>query len=501
MSNFRGVISGISIDFFGSIVATIVSLAVIPWYFRYISAEEFGLWLAISGLSAMITMVDLGTDQYLTTVTSSDETFYSNNFRSNLTAIVMVKTAVTAVFVVIGTVLFLLLEDLIAIDVVHLESSKRAFGASIAILIFGAYFSTISTILYARRHYSLVSSFASIFSILGSFLTLLLMSLGFGIVSFPLAVLISISVQHLLLLIFMASKYPNVGFGLAGIRMVNRKELISYTTTFQVLRWVHTLRTQYISIVINNLSGGASVAQFNLTNRVPQMVPSYALKIVHPFFPVISDLFNRGEIESVRAIFVVVTKILSRLAVFFAIAVFLLNESFVSLWVGADQFAGRIILIWLVLYMLIYVAMGSFGIVIFASKKFGRWASWSVVEIIAAVILSYALSFQFGFPGIVAGFVLASLINQVYLFFLVTRQLLLKKREFLLAVLTYAINSNITVLIIGLGAGIFVDVNTWGTFSLVAFLLCISGFFADTIKILNSNELGVKNKIKRALLP
>lgn len=500
MSNKKKILSGISIDFMGSIIATIVGFTVVPYYFHYISTAEFGLWLAISGLSTIITMVDLGTDQYLTTVTASDDKFYSNNYGNYLTSILLIKTIVSSLFAFIGIGMYYFLTHLIDIDLMHLASSQNAFIIGIVILVISGYFSTISTILYARHHYSLINSFITVFAIATSLLTLFLMHLKFGIISFPMALLITTTIQHLILFVYMFKKYPHLKLNLRNFHFINRKEVISYTTTFQILRWVHTLRTQYIIIAINNLAGAVYTAQYNLTNRIPQMIPIYASKIVHPFFPTISNLFHKGDMEKIREIFIKITKILTRLALFSSISLYFLNEPFVILWVGNDKYAGGWILLWLIVYMFVYVAMNAFGIIIYASKEFGKWTYWSILEILVAISFSYIFSFSYGLSGIIFGFVFASMFTQIYLFSLVSKQINLNRSSFLLETLKYSVISNLAVLIFGFYT-LNIQISSWIDFILICIGFVLSGLLIDIYKIMKSSEINIKNKIIKSIIP
>jgi O-antigen/teichoic acid export membrane protein len=501
MSNRKKILSGISVDFVGSIIATILAFTVVPYYFHYISTEEFGLWLAIAGLSALITMVDLGTDQYLTTVTACDEKFYAESYGDYLTSILFIKTIVSFLLGLIGVVMYLFLTQLLDIEFLYVAEAKTAFLLGVGILVISGYFSTISTILYARHHYSLINSFVALFSIFTSLGTVVLLHFGFEIISFPLSLLITTVIQHVILYVYMLKNYPHIRLKIKNFHFIDKKEIIGYTTTFQILRWVHTLRTQYITIAINNLAGPLYVAQYNLTNKIPQMVPSYAVKIVHPFFPTIADLFHKGEIEKIQEIFIKISKVLFRIGLFFAIAIYFLNESFVALWVGEDKFAGNMIMVLLAVYMFVYVAMGAFGIVVYASKKFEKWTKWSIVEIVVSVILSYLISFDYGLFGIVLGFVLGSMITQFYLFGMVLRQLNLSKLVFLDLTLKYSIISNFFALFFGFFIFNYLIIESWIDFIIVGFAFILSGFIVDFIKIYNSKEVGIKNKIYKVLMP
>ncbi len=490
MSSRKKILSGITIDYAGSIIVTIVGFVVVPFYFNYISNEEFGLWVAIAGITAMITMVDLGTDQYLTTVTASDEKFYAPNYGDYLTSLLLIKSLVSFLFGFIGVIIYLFLTKLLDVELMYLEESKISFLIGIVILVLSGYFSTISTILYARHHYSLINSFIAISAISTSLGTVVLLHFGYGIVSFPLAQLTSTIVQHVILFVYMLKKYPHIRLKIKNFHFVDKKEIIGYTTTFQILRWVHTLRTQYITIAINNLVGPLYVAQYNLTNKIPQMAPSYAVKIVNPFFPTIADLFYKGEIEKIQEIFIRISKVLFRIGLFFSIAVYYLNESFVKLWLGDDKFAGNSIMIWVTIYMFHHIALGVFGVVIFASRKFEKWTMWSMIDIAIAVTLSYLLFKFFGLVGVVAGIVIGSFFSQGYLFYIVLKQLNISTVYFLRKMFIYATVPNIAPLAIVWLIFPLYKIDSWTLFVVSGSVLLFSSLISwDGIRLIFKKSL------------
>jgi len=498
MLNKNNIVSGISIDLLGSLLATFIGFAVIPFYFHYIDTTQFGLWLALSGILALITLVDLGTDQYLTTVTVTDGKFYGEDYNLYFTSIILLKTAVSFIVILCASIIYWYLPHIIDIDIQRIEESQKAFFIGVFGLLVSMYASTFSTVLYARHHYSLVNFLASFFTIVSSVLTVGFLHLGYGILAFPIALLLANISQFFFLFFYMTKNYTHVKLQIKNFYFIERQELISYTTTFQILRWVHTLRTQYIVIAINNLVGALYVTQYNLTNKIPQMVPGYAIKLVHPFFPIIADLFHQNNVQGVQDIFTKISKILFRIAFFCGIVLFVLNKAFVHLWVGSDKFAGDFVATLLIVYMVIYVALGAFGIVIYASKEFENWTKWSIVEIVTAVGLSYILSFSYGFIGVVFGFVGASLISQVYLFLLVMKQLDIKSLSFLSHVLHYAFVPNILPCIFGMVIFLYFTIENWLYFVFFGFLFIFLGFFREIFSIIISKEKGIKNKIYKA---
>ena len=477
-------------------MATIVALLIIPFYFNYISKEEFGVWLTVNAVIALITMVELGVDQYLTTRVSVNSLFYSEKIRDELASVLVVKAIIVLLFCLIGFFLYAFFTSLITIDAHYLKEAKVAFLFATAFLASGVFLSTIPTILSARRHFVLVNGLAAASSIVVSFSTLALLANGFGIKSFPLALLVVALIQNAILIIFLRNKYPHIRITLRSFTFVNNRGLINYSTSYQIIRFVHTLRTQYINIAINNLIGPAAVTIYNMTNRLPALIPGYAGKAVAPLFPIFAEYFAEEKAVFVKNLFLRITKVLFRLSIFAGIVVYFLNPGFISIWVGSENFAEYGTLLWLVIYMIVYSALGACGIVIFSSKRFENWTAWSIIEIATAIGLSYLLSFNFGLTGIVGGFVIASMINQFYVFRVVLRQLDIRFVMFLRAMGAYVVVPNVITAVFGIALFKVYEIHQWIDLGIACFFFCVVHFgFYEGIQIANSSEQGLKAKI------
>lgn len=489
------IISGIGIDAIGTIISVLVGLLVLPFFFHYISKNEYGLWLAINGLIALISIVDLGTDQYLTTIASDDEKFFSSMIGHHILSTLIVKFVIACIFVGVGIIIYIFIPHLLVIELSAITAAKNAYLIALLALILILFGGTISTLLYARHHFSLVSGLASLSGILASFVTIIFLTLDFGISAFPIALVCSALIQYTFLFGFLRKNYSHIKFSMSNFRFQNQKEMINYSMSFQILRWVFTLRTQYIVIAINNLVGPNAVVLYSLTNRLPQMVTMFASKIALPFFPTFAEYFTKEQREMAASTFKKVNRLLIRFSLFAAIVCFSVNKAFVSEWVGEDSFAGMGVLFLLTFYAFVYAAMGAFGIIIYSSKKFERWTIWSIIEMVCAVTLSYLLSFSFGLVGVIAGFALTSLITQVYLFRIVLKQLHISSFDFAKGVLNYALVTNVSTIIASTILIGFMNISGWlEIFSVCFFVGLLHLFTNEGILMLKSKEVGFRAK-------
>jgi len=374
------ILRGVSVDYLGTVFVILAGFIAVPYYLVFISKEQYGLWLAINSVVLLVALVDLATDQFLTTVTANDGKFYSEEYADYLTSILFVKAMSAAVVVLISSMVFTLIASILSIEENFKAESQKTFSLAVLALVCGIFSNAIPAILYARHHYSLVNACVNFFLILSVVSTVILLWMGYGIIAFPMAQLIGTILQGIVLTVFLKQRFPHVGLKIKSFKFVGKSELLGYATKFQALRWLYTFRTQYISIAITNLVGATYLAQYMLTSRLAQLGPTLSAKFANAFLPTIANLIEAGDTKKVANIFIKLSKVLMRVAIFSGIVLFTLNKSFVAIWVGVDNYAGDDALMFIVMYMVIFIAMAQFAIVIFASKKFEKWVFWGMFE-------------------------------------------------------------------------------------------------------------------------
>lgn len=495
MSTKKKIFYGITVDYAGSILATIIGFAVVPFYFTYVSIEEYGVWLAIQGVIGMITIAEFGGDIYLTTKIADNSVFSSPpELTTQISTMVFFKFVLSLVFIFIGVSVYFFLNEIITskIDVPVL---RNVFLLSLLILVLGVYFSTISAILNARHHYILVNTTTSSFAIVTPLLSLLLLALGYGIVAFALSMLISTIIQHFILFLALIKKYPFIKVRFASISFFSIKEAYRYSKNFYLLKLSAMIRTNYIVLAISHLTSTSFVTVYNITNRIPSTIPSYISKIAIGLFPSFAGLYAGGDMQKIKKVYLKLSKIVWRLSVFSFILVVGFNEEFVTLWVGADKYAGFWVMLFLALYMSKYIIFTSMGTIIYATGKYERWPTWAGVETALSIILSYLFFIFWGLEGIIFGFLVSAFVTATYLFNLVHRILEIDTVEFFKNLWSY-------ILIPNLSTGCFVivinrfGVNGWKLF--IASLIFIGVFHIllyDGIKFLRSKESGFKKRV------
>lgn len=497
MSIKKKIIAGSFIDIFGSVLAAIISFVLIRLYFDVLTKEEYGLWLAINGLASLISLVDLGVDQYFTTVIANDKTFFDSHFNTEFSNSIFIKSVISTLFFIIGVFLFIFLSSIIDINPEYLSVAKITIAVNICYFMFNIFFSSANTILIGRNHFSLVNSITIFSNVISGILTYSLLVSGYGIVSFPISLFVLALIQFLILAKIINKKYPHIRFGKVNFK--GKRGMINYSFSFQIIKLAHIIRTQYIVIAINNLAGPSFVTIYNMSNKIPSMIPGYFSKIVMPMFPSLSMFVSNDDYKSSANVILKLTKVLFRFAFFFSIAVYIFNEAFVNLWIGKDKFGGSSIDVWNIIYMFILSAFSGFGIIIYSTKKFEKWTYLAILEIFLVIGLSYLLNHYYGFVGIISGFVLGSIPSQLYLAYISLKQIKLNFTELFKEYISYIIVPNVLSLFIAFLLKYFLVFNNWSTLIGAIFVYTLTHFILyEGVKFFRYKNSDIKLRIVKS---
>ena len=496
-SNKKKLIFGIGVDAFGTAIAMIVGVMAIPFMLLYVSKEEYGAWLAINGLVSLVSIADIGTDQYLMTVISNEKSFKSKYFGDFILSTFILKFFIALFVITVAFLVYMNFSSLVIMDTDLISPAKNTFLIAIATLIFTLFANTFNTLLYGRKHFSLVSATAAISSIAVSIITVILLKTGLGIESFPLAIIFTTFLQYIFIIHRVNKIYPHITFRLKGFKFKNKTEMISYSTSFQILRWVSMFKSHYIVIAINNLIGPAAAAVYSLTAKLPQLNMMLCSKISSPFFPFLAQYVSDDEeMKLASRAFIKLTKIVLRFSIFFTILTFALTKPFVSLWVGDSNYAGNDILFIVCLMSLISSSLASFSFVVFATKKFENWVFFSICEIVLAVVISYVLSGYYGLLGIILGFAFTSLITFVYLVKIVLRQLKINLITLITEGVRYSLLTNISTIFTAIVSIKYLNISSWFQLFFVAIIFALFHLiFTEGRMIMNSKVIGFKGRV------
>ncbi len=483
------IFSGISIDFLGYLLSILLSFALLPFYFEYISKSEYGIWLVINGLVSVISLIDVGADQYLTKFIADDKLFYSDKIGKYFYETLKVKFIVASLFLIIGAIIYLMINLFVKIDLEYQEIAQKSYLISLITLVLNLFLTTFSNIFFVRHHYFLVNFSNSLVLVLPSIFTIYLLKLNYGLLAFPISICVLSFIQLIYFVFKFKANFSHVKVSSEIFKFSVEKELYQFSKSFIILKWIHLIRTQFVIIVLNNSIGASFSTRYNITSRLPYMLQTLTSKFALMIFPTFSEYNSLGQTAKLKSMFISINKLLFRVSFLGGILLLGFSEKFISLWIGENLFLGNWILFFLLLHVLVYSSMAFFGVVVFSLQSFGSWTRWCIVEILILFSLTFYFWEILDTVSIVCLFVFSSLINQSYLFYHVLKILKIPIREFANSVLVYSIKSNLSIIVFTSIALKYFNIESWkGLIFTVLFLIISNYLIVNGFKFVNSNS-------------
>ena len=494
---------GLSVNYLSTIVTIVVNLAVIPVYFIYVSKETYGIWLAIGGVTALISIMDFGGLMFLTKMLA-DNNIFNNREETNryFSTAFFVQIILAILIVLAGIAVYPFVGNILSIPGTYYLQAKQTF--LLVIIAYAIWFplSSYNAVLNSRQHLALVNILSLIQMMTVNLLPIVFLSQGFRLTSFALAYFFGTIIIAILSYILLHFRYPWVKFTFKFVSYDKIKGIFHYVKSFQILKVAQIAKTSFVNVIISNLLGPATVTVYNLTNKIPMMISANISKVAIAVFPALSQIFadkNEGKAK-LRSVYISYSKVILRLSLFCGIGVYFLNEAFISLWVGHDKFSGQGIFILLVLYMIKEIVIASIGTFIYSSGEFRKLPMIALIEVFATLSFSYIGYLYKGFFGLILGVLIASMMTATYSYYLVHQIIGIRIIELIKQSFRYAIFPNIITYFVGYELILLYPIKYWYQLLLFTlFLLIIQLLSQEGVKFIFSKENTLVARLKCAI--
>lgn len=469
-----------------SLVSMLTALACVPLYLNYLTIGEYGAWLAISSLIAIVAFLDIGLDQSLINSAVDDAVFLDSTFVRHLETNLTIKFLIACIMLAIAALVALQIDSVVQLS----SESRRMAGTALLVgvvnLIFGMYLSSFQSILFARKKFALNSLGVNMLAIGNSILPVVLLHYGFRILSFPVAVLLSTFISATIVISRASRKdmgLPTINplklISISSLRYGHIRPLARYTASFQLLKITSQLRNHALVLMMNSFFGPAINAQYALTSRLPAIASQFAAKVFQPFYPYIGESEYSGQRARTRDMMIGLTMMSTRIALYILLVLLFLNKQFVTLWVGEDKYIGDAANTFLIASSALAIALFNLGNFIYVTANFKSLGIVSVLETFFAIALGFLLKQYLDVAGVVISFAIASGFYFSYLTYHVFKTLDISLSEVARKTFGYAIPPNITTLCVLLYAYFFVLSFDWVSLSIVIIGSLFSQFITN----------------------
>jgi len=390
-----------------------LTLVITPMVLQTAGMTQYGIWAVILQVLAYLGLLEMGMRVSLERRVAFE---IGGGNESNYE--ILISTALF--FYLIVGVVFLLLGGSISLGLprwLNLEKGVALLAVLVALLaVFGGALNypvqALIGFVRGTQGMPFIESIELFATITTGLVTILLLNLGVGLLSLPLALLPAVILRWLLAY-WKVKKNSNI---LLSTRIYDKNillELLSFS------KWVLIGRLSFIVLFnSDNLFVGywfqpEKIAIYSLTFLLANNLMGWLLLIGYNLEPGIASVDGRGDHSELVKLYLSFEKIIFSLGAIAAVLVFFLNRAFIELWIGIENFGGRNLNIIFSLVLIYGAFRQSNASFFYAIGKPNLLAKWGVIEAGLKIGLILLLVKPTGLEGIalstvIAGFVISS---------------------------------------------------------------------------------------------
>jgi len=410
----RAIVSGSGLGYISFAVTAIMSFVIIPIILQYIGAGGYGLWATLSSLIGYMGLLNLGL---------ADATVkYTAELRARKETDRLKKLTATSflIFILLG-ILILLLSAGLAPLVPQLFGITQdlSFVSQVAFVIMGFNLGlglqngVLSSIILGYQRADFLKLLRIFQAVLNAVLVIVFLRLGLGLIGVVFASTCTIIALIISCYVFIRCKDYPISL---DPRLADKKTLLSIAP-FSLRVFVLSLTSQVLyrtdNIVIAAILGVSMVAPYDIMYKLCFMAASLSVMFSDVLYPTFSRLYALNDFDGLRNLLLKVLNISLGITTIFAIYLHVWGPLFLRLWVGEETFAGRSVLIILVMINFLH-ALGPAYTVLKGMGKIKEVMYSSIADATLRLVLSIILAKQIGLLGVALGTLIALLCTDTW---------------------------------------------------------------------------------------
>lgn len=239
--------------------------------------------------------------------------------------------------------------------------------------------------------------------------------LDFGLIGLILATIIAEVVSTVLYVLIFKNNYGKVNLSWKFPDHSLFKEILIYGFHILVINVSALLISSSDNIVVGFLYGAVATSIYYTTQYPATSGYNLILTISRNASPAINELYAKDEISSLRNVFFRLHRYTLLLAVPFAIGLLLLNNLFINLWAGPQQYSGDLMTFGLAGLALLMSISGVSNVFVQAKGNIRILSYVTLFEGLLNLVLSIWLGRKIGIPGVLLGTLIAHIPTTIYI--------------------------------------------------------------------------------------
>ncbi|MGH2575695.1 MAG: oligosaccharide flippase family protein, partial [Ignavibacteria bacterium] len=417
MSLTDKVIKNTFYHFLSQFLGFLSPLILIPIIISKIGPVDFGIYVIVLGFIGSFGLLDMS-------LSSSFIRFISEHYnlgeRESLAQVI--NTGFLFYFfysVIVALLAYFFGNNIISLINIPPEKVQLAFTSFyIALIIFSLTnsFSIFNSIIISLQKIYLGAIASSIITSLYLTAVLLLMFLGFGLISLLLASLTSTIVSIIVTLFIVKRILPEIQISPKSFSKDRFKEMFKFGIQMQISRLATFTSEKYDEFLLGVFSILNNVTFFNLGNKVASYGKLIPAQLIIQIAPVAAELKAKEETEKLKQLFIDSTKYLNTAAIPIFIYLFTFADILIFAWIGNGyELSAQILRILVVGFLINFMLSVPGNSIIPNTGKPKYQMIEGLIYLSINVILSYILIKNYNVIGAAIGSTISTLIASLYI--------------------------------------------------------------------------------------
>jgi len=436
----------------GNTSLQLVTLLVTPLYLDLTSQELFGLWLTLGSVLGWIKLGDMGIGMALTR--RSVEALEKNNYellRRLIYGAILSFLVLGIIFSGIGYFLTDTLVEMFGISEAIESDFRRTFYVLLSVALIGPCFGVFGSVIEAKQHIAFQQINHTVVTLLSIGVNVLLLFLGFGIISFAFGLLFKALLMPFIEIIYLRRIDKKIELFPIKTSKKDIVSLLKFGGLFQILKIANLVSTSADNIIIASILGTSFVSIYVFTGKLAFLFAVFLISIIPSIlFPGISQLFELGDKEKIARLYIKLSNISIRLGLISGIFYLAANESFVNLWVGSDNYGGLELTTVFVAWIILESFLRGITAIIYSSRELHGLTVVSFIEAGLNILLTLYFINSLGLFGVALATILSRLITLFYIPLKINKLLKINNFKYLIGLVNTILHSMPMLIIVTL---------------------------------------------------
>lgn len=422
MSRTRNYLKGLASGYVVTLATVLVGLFLTPFVLRYLDREQFAVFTLAGDVLMWLGLLEFGITAVLNVKAAQLSGKPDQEQLNRMASTTFFAQCCIALLIgLVGSVVTVFFPDFFGLrpDLQHDAMLLMALMVVGSALQVGT--QTFSALLVAHQQMHVDNAIRLGLLVIRTGLTVCLLMQGFGLVSLAIAQLVAIIITGGLALLRVFRLLPALSLRWQYFCWDVLKQTGGLGVWFSLGGVAGILIMNLDKIMTAKIVSVEMVTTLALTSRLYILAWQFLQQVTNAARPALSQIIGEGKLDHALAKYRQLTRVSTTLAIIGAASIWACNASFVTWWVGVDNYGGGLLDFFLALNLLVHSWVLPNRAILVAGMAFVPQNAVSrFVEGGMNLGFSYILGHFFGIVGIVAATTLAGVLGTCWYFPLLT---------------------------------------------------------------------------------